>query len=131
VQTLFEDRPDFTLLVGPEELMAEAVLLGGHGAMCGGTNFYPQLYVDLYREAVAGNLEAVNRLQRRVMQISTTVYHVSSADSSYLRGVKCAMSLLGICSDFMAEPFQAFDAAEREQVRRHLIAAGLLGEEGL
>lgn len=43
VQELLKDRPDFTRLVGPEELMAEAVMLGGHGSMCGGANFFPQL----------------------------------------------------------------------------------------
>lgn len=119
------DRPEFTLLVGPEELMAEAVLLGGHGGMCGGANMCPELYVNLYRAAECGDLAEVNRLQQRVMQISTTVYHVTSEDSAYVVGMKCAVSLLGICGDTTAEPFKAFGGPEREQVRRHLIAAGL------
>lgn len=123
---LFRDRPDFTLLVGPEELTAEAVLLGGHGGMCGGANIHPDLYVALYRAAAAGNLAEVNRLQRRVMQISATVYHVAGEESAYLRGLKCAVSLMGVCGDFMAEPFCSFGPAEREQVRRHMVAAGLL-----
>jgi len=124
------DRPDFTLLVGPEELMAEAVLLGGHGGMCGGANMCPELYVSLYQAAARADLPEVNRLHERVMQISTTVYHVTGDDSAYVAGMKCAVSLLGICGDTMAEPFRAFGAAEREQVRRHLMAAGLrpLGE---
>jgi dihydrodipicolinate synthase/N-acetylneuraminate lyase len=123
---LFRDRPEFTLLVGPEELTGEAVLLGGHGGMCGGANIYPKLYVDLYKAAAAGNLPELNRLHSRIMQISSTVYRVAPEDSSYLRGMKCAVSLKGICRDVMAEPFQAFGPVEREQVRRHMIAAGLL-----
>jgi dihydrodipicolinate synthase/N-acetylneuraminate lyase len=123
---LFGDRGDFTLLVGPEELMAEAVLLGGHGGMCGGANIYPNLYVDLCRAAASGDLERVQRLQSRVMQISATAYHVAAEDSGYLRGLKCAVSLMGVCGDFMAEPFQAFGPLERAEVRRHLVAAGLL-----
>jgi len=123
---LFRDRPDFTLLVGPEELTGEAVLLGGHGGMCGGSNIYPKLYVDLYKAAAAGDLPELNRLHSRIMQISSTVYRVAPEDSSYLRGMKCAVSLKGICRDVMAEPFQAFGPVEREQVRRHMIAAGLL-----
>jgi 4-hydroxy-tetrahydrodipicolinate synthase len=123
------DRPEFTLLVGPEELMAEAVLLGGHGGMCGGANICPQLYVDLYRAAARGDLAEVQRLQERVMQISTTVYRVTTEDSAYVAGMKCAVSLLGICGDTMAEPFRAFDSAERDQVRRHLIAVGLRPEQ--
>ena len=123
---LFRDRPDFTLLVGPEELTAEAVLLGGHGGMCGGSNIYPKLYVDMYKAAAAGDLKALRPLHSRIMQISSTVYHTTAEGSSYLRSLKCAVSLKGICSDVLAEPFEPLGPAEREQVRQHMVAAGLL-----
>lgn len=123
---LFRERPDFTLLVGPEELTAEAVLLGGHGGMCGGSNIYPKLYVDMYKAAASGDLQALRPLHSRIMQISSTVYHVTPESSSYLRSLKCAVSLKGICRDTVAEPFEPLGPAEREQVRRHMIAAGLL-----
>ncbi len=126
VQELLSDRPDFTRLVGPEELMAEAVLLGGHGGMCGGANFFPQLYVDLYRAAAGKDLERVRALHKRVMQISTTIYRVAKEDSSYLRGLKCAVSLAGICGDFMAEPFHPFGSEERQQVQKYMTELGLL-----
>jgi hypothetical protein len=38
----------------------------------------------------------------------------------------CAVSLLGICEDFMAEPFRAFGNAERAKVRQHMVEQGLL-----
>lgn len=123
---LFQDRDDFTLLVGPEELTAEAVLLGGSGGMCGGSNICSNLYVDLYRAAATGNLTELNCLHARVMKISRTVYRVTREASSYLRSLKCAVSLKGICGDFVAEPFEAFGPAEREEVRRRMIATGLL-----
>jgi 4-hydroxy-tetrahydrodipicolinate synthase len=126
VARLMKDRPDFTLLIGPEQLMAEALLAGGHGGMCGGANFFPKLFVDLYQAADSGDLAKVAILQRKVMEISATVYCVGPHDSSYLKGLKCAVSLLGICSDFMAEPFRAFPCQEREEVQRHLIALGVL-----
>lgn len=126
VQELLSDRPDFTRLVGPEELMVEAVLMGGHGGMCGGANFFPQLYVDLYSAAAARDLEQVWRLQKRVMQISSTIYRVNGGASAYLRGLKCAVSLMGICADFMAEPFHSFSPEERQQVRKHMLRLGLL-----
>ncbi|HLV86229.1 MAG TPA: dihydrodipicolinate synthase family protein [Candidatus Sulfotelmatobacter sp.] len=123
---MFRDRPDFTLLVGPEELTAEAVLMGGHGGMCGGSNIYPKLYVDLYNAAAARDLDSVRKLHARVIQISSTVYRVTSEDSSYLRCLKCAVSLMGICGDALAEPFEPLAPIEREQVRRYMVEAGLL-----
>jgi len=127
VVELLKERPDFTLLVGHEELMAEAVMLGAHGGMCGGSNFCPQLYVRLYDAAVARDLDQIRILHSRVMRISATIYRVRQpTESSYLKGLKCAVSLLGICEDFMAEPFCAFGSAEREKVRKHMVAQGLL-----
>lgn len=119
-------RPDFTVLVGPEELLAEAVLLGAHGAMCGGANMLPKLYVDLYHAARAGDLPRVRELHERVMRISGTIYTVGGGGSSYFRGLKCALSLLGLCSDVLAEPYRPLSGPERERVRGHLRELGML-----
>jgi 4-hydroxy-tetrahydrodipicolinate synthase len=126
LRSLLKGRTDFTLLVGPEELMAEAVLLGGHGGMCGGANFWPQLYVGLYRAAAAGQLAEVNRLQETVMFIRANIYNILPEESSYLRALKCAVSLMGVCGDSMSEPFNALDKSERERIQQHLIIAGAL-----
>ena len=69
LQMLFKDKPDFTLLIGPEELLGEAVLSGGHGGVCGGANLVPLLYVQLYNAAAAKDLTAVAALHKMVMKI--------------------------------------------------------------
>jgi 4-hydroxy-tetrahydrodipicolinate synthase len=125
LQSLLKDHPDFTLLMGPEELLAEAIFLGAHGGVCGGANLLPQLYVDLYNAARCLDLLAAGALHGRVMQISTTIYSVGRYESSFLKGLKCALSCLGICSDFLAEPFHRFRAAERDTIRRHLEELGI------
>jgi 4-hydroxy-tetrahydrodipicolinate synthase len=124
-----KDHPSFTLLVGPEELMAEAVLLGGHGSMCGGANFYPKLYLDLYHAALARDLEKVERPAENRHADQHHRLSFGWHDSSYLKGLKCAASLMGICGDFMAEPFRAFGPEEREKVRRYLQVLGILSEK--
>jgi 4-hydroxy-tetrahydrodipicolinate synthase len=120
VRHLLKERGDFTFLVGPEELNAAFVLLGGHGGVSGGANMFPKLYVKLYHAAVNKDFEQISPLQEKIMQISTTIYGVGQYSSSYLKGVKCVLSLLGICSDFMAEPFHRYNAPEREKVK-HLL----------
>ena len=120
VQHLLEDRPDFALLIGPEQLLAESVLLGAHGGVCGGANLVPRLYVDLYEAARMKDLARVESLHRTVMQIDATIYTVGRYGSSFLKGLKCALSCLGICSDFLAEPFHRFREPEREVIRRYL-----------
>ena len=117
------ERPDFAMLVGPEEITGESVLLGAHGGINGGANMFPELYVSMYEAAKAGNLARVVQLQQLIMQISTTIYTVGKHGSSYLKGLKCALSLLGIIKDdFVASPFYKFDPPEREKISQALAA---------
>jgi 4-hydroxy-tetrahydrodipicolinate synthase len=112
------ERKDFSIFVGPEEMTAEAVLLGANGGVNGGANIFPELYVNLYNAAKTKNLDEVQRLQRKVMQICTTIYGVGSYGSSYLKGVKCALNILGVCSDFLAAPFNKFGEEQRDKIRK-------------
>jgi len=111
------DRKDFSIFVGPEEMTAEVVLLGAHGGVNGGANIFPKLYVDLYNAAFTRDMGEVIKLQAKVMQICSTIYNVGSFGSSYLKGVKTSLSLLGICSDFLAAPFNKFGEDQRQKIR--------------
>jgi len=128
LQSLLKDRPDFSLLMGQEELLAEAVLLGGHGSVCGGANLIPELYVELYNAACSKDLPKVESLHKKVMQLSNTIYNVGQYESSFLKGLKCALSCIGICSDFLAEPFHRFRRAEHEVIQRYVKELGITPE---
>ena len=118
-----QERKDFAMLVGPEEITGECVLLGAHGGINGGANMFPELNVAMYAAARAGDITKVRQLQQYIMQISTSIYTVGKHGSSYLKGLKCALSLLGIINDdFVASPFYKFDAPERDRIRQALAA---------
>ncbi|MCB1090279.1 MAG: dihydrodipicolinate synthase family protein [Verrucomicrobiae bacterium] len=112
-----ERRPDWPVLTGPEHLLAEAVPLGASGGVTGGANLVPRLFADLYEAASARNAEEVTRLQSLVMRLQE-LYTIGKYGSAFLKGVKCALELSGICSGQMAPPFDAFHAPERERVVR-------------
>ena len=122
---LSKQRPDWSILIGPEELTPEAVLLGGHGGVNGGANLHPRLYVDLYEAAAAQDLPCVRQLHAEVMKLAGSIYTVGKHRSALIKGLKCALSLMGICNDAMAEPFQSFREPERERIRERMIALGL------
>lgn len=120
LQHAMRDHPDFSLFVGPEEITAELVIMGASGGVNGGANMFPKLYVDLYHAAVNHDFERIKTLQEKVLQISSGIYTVGRFGSSYMKGLKCALSVMGICNDFMAEPFHRFRAEERTIIRMHL-----------
>lgn len=121
---LARERPDWSVLVGPENLLIDAIRCGGHGGVCGGANFYPQLYVELYDAAMRGDEGRLANLAETLSQVGE-IYRIGSHASAVVKGIKCALSLMGICDDTLAEPFSKFHAAEREQVRMALEKAGL------
>ena len=123
------DTPDFSLYVGPEELTGECVLLGADGGVNGGANIFPELYVGMYDAACRHDIARVRELQHRIMQISTSVYTVGKYGSSYLKGVKCALSLLGVCDDYLSYPYRKFRAEERARIRQALETLGATCKE--
>lgn len=123
---LLDGRNEFSLLAGTEQFLVEAFKSGAHGAVTGGANLFPRLFVDLYDAATKGDEGETARLQRMVVELGNGVYRVSAAASSYLRGLKSALVCLGICSGFVAEPYESYGPGESAQVRRALEELGLL-----
>jgi len=121
-------RPDWSVFMGPETLIADALSLGAQGGVPGGANLAPRLFVELDAAFHRGDAARMRELQERVLRISSTVYAVGKHDSAYLKGLKCALSLLGICGDFIAEPFTRFSASDRRRVEEHLVELGFLAK---
>lgn len=117
---LAKSRGDFTLLIGPEEKLARSLELGGHGGVCGGANFFPKLYVDLYEAGVRGDRQRANELQAFVQQVSDSLYNITDSGAKVLQGVKAALAELGICSGVVAPPFRTYGDEERQIVRAAL-----------
>lgn len=116
-------RPDWSIMIGPEHLTAEAVKLGGDGGVNGGANIYPELFVRLYEAAVRGDANEVEVLNARVEKLQQ-IYSVGKYASRFIKATKCALSIEGICSDHMAEPFNHFLPPERARVEQILARLG-------
>jgi len=119
---LLRHRPDWSLLVGPEERLMDALLAGGHGGVSGGANLFPALYVGLFRACRAGDAARAQELHAQVIRVSNALYRIGRHPSAFIKGVKCALSCMGICDDFMAEPFHRFRAGDRALVEQRLAA---------
>lgn len=115
--SLFKDKPEFGLFVGPEEMMASVALLGAHGGVSGGANVYPEIFVELYNAAANKDVNKTIDLQNKMMQVSNELYNIGRFGSSYIKGIKTALALKGICSDFLAQPFNLFKDPEKDKVK--------------
>jgi len=114
------ERPDWTLMTGPEELLADAIKIGVMGGVCGGGNLFPRLFVDLYEAAIAKDTAKIELLHNAVLQLGKTLYGVGQYSTSYMKGIKCALSCLGICDDHMALPLKRFAEKERSVIKQRI-----------
>ena len=120
VVRLLKEFPGKSVLVGPEEMLGEATLLGGHGGVSGGANLFPELYVKLFESAQRRDMPEVIRLHDLVMEVSSSLYGVGLYGSSIIKGIKCALSCMDVCGDAMVEPFQSFRERERAVIRQRV-----------
>lgn len=117
-------RPDWTFLMGPEHLTAESVLMGGDGGVNGGANLYPRLFVELFHAADRNDEAEINRLQALVIELGNLYGIAGEGPSGYLRGLKSALAVAGICSDQLAPPFRTATEADQTKVAKLLASLG-------
>ncbi len=116
----FKDSPDFSIITGTELFIPETIMNGGHGAVAGGANIFPKLFVQLYDASIKKDLEAIAGLRSKVMSLYNSIYNVGKYTSRITKGTKCALSVMGICDDYMAPPLHRFNTAERIQIEQIL-----------
>ena len=114
-QLLSEQRPDMSLLIGPEHLLAASMQRGGAGGVHGGANLFPQLFVQWFEAIRDGELEIAMQLETVVNELQS-IYQVGSGHSAVPKALKAGLKHLRICSDLPALPFERFNANHRARI---------------
>ena len=116
----FVDSPDFSIFTGTELFLPETIMNGGHGAVAGGANIFPELFVKLYEASANNDFVTIKSLRKKVKMLYDTIYKVGNYSSSITKGIKCSLSVMGICNDYMAPPLSSFSTEKRNQIEEHL-----------
>lgn len=113
-------HPAFSVLVGPEHLLWEALRSGAHGGVPGGANIFPELLVRLYEEWRSGNEVAAREMQERIIMLGSPFWNTGEGVTGYIRRLKTALNVLGLCSAKPAWPSVESSSVERRQIEEHL-----------
>ena len=122
----FKDSPEFAIIAGSEMFIPETIKMGGHGAVPGGANIFPSLFVDLYNASVNGDIEKIEFFKGKMQEIEDKIYNVGSYSSKHIKTIKSALSALGICSDYVAMPFHKFDEVKTNRIKQNLKEMNIL-----
>lgn len=121
----FKSSPEFAVITGTELFLPETILHGGHGAVAGGANLFPKLFVDLYDASVKRDFDKISLLREKVMLLNDTIYSVGKHQSRIVKGIKCALSVMTICDDYMAMPLRRYGKEERTKIERYVNALNI------
>ena len=116
----FKNSPEFSIITGTELFIPETIMQGGHGAIAGGANMFPRLFVDLYDASVAKDFDKIAILRDTVMRLYNTIYSVGKSTSRYLKGTKCALAALGICNEYIAFPLRKFEGEDKQKIEQYI-----------
>jgi dihydrodipicolinate synthase/N-acetylneuraminate lyase len=106
---LKEQRPDWTIMMGPEHLVPKAIKMGADGGVNGGSNVEPELFVSVFKPDMQGDEARLEDLMRRADAFQAR-YQDGTPGFRLVIATKCALSLKNICCDTMAEPFRPFQS---------------------
>ena len=99
--------------------MSLSLDLGGDGGVSGGANVYPKLFVGCYEAKMAGDLARAQQLSNKIEEFQE-IYTVGKYVSKYIKATKCCLSILGVCDDYMEQPFHRFRPEHRAMIEEML-----------
>lgn len=122
----FKDSPEFAVIAGTEIFLPETIKAGGHGAVAGGANLFPALFVELYDASVNNDTEKIEQLRGKLLLIEEKIYNVGAYSSKYIKTIKSALSAMGICNDYVAMPFHQFNSVKTNLIKQNIKEIGIL-----
>ncbi|MDH7568725.1 MAG: dihydrodipicolinate synthase family protein, partial [Armatimonadota bacterium] len=109
-------RPDFSFLIGCEEMLVPTLVMGGDGGTIATSGVIPEVIVEMYRLTVAGDLQRAVELQYRVLRLIKAML----TGAGFPEGFRIAVSLRGFRMGESRQPLAACERCATEALRVEL-----------
>lgn len=118
---LTQHRNDFSVLMGRDTLIYGALCYGATGTIASCANVAPRLCADIYEKYIAGDLAGALKAQ-----FSLAPLRIAFTIGTFPAVIKESLTLLGIEAGPCMKPAGPMTHDERAELRKVLIAMGLL-----
>lgn len=118
-------RPDFTFLVGCEEMLLPSVMMGADGGTVATSGVVPEVVMKLYNLTKAGRYDEAKAIQYKLLELIKLI--IFGAD--FPEGVRQAVALRGFEMGAGRQPLSPTQRYSVEEVRRTVHC--ILSEYGL
>jgi len=111
----------FVVLSGEDSLTVPMIAMGARGVISAVANVIPKEMAQLTEAALAGRHDEARRVSYQALPVIRACFLETNPIP-----VKAALSMLGRCRDELRLPLLPMTAGPREQLRKTLVAAGVL-----
>lgn len=116
-----KDREDFCYFCGWAAQSAHSLELGGDGIVPSTGNFVPDMFQQLYKAAISGDMTTANRLQDETNEIAK-IYQKDRTLGQSLTALKVMMQTKGLCEPWMLMPLTRLSAEEEQTIKEKVNA---------
>jgi len=106
-------RPDFSCLIGWDELLCTSLFMGGDGGTLSSAGVVPEVLMKIYRESLAGNWAESRRLQFKLLDL----FSIMVGAPSLLDGFRAGYEARGFHPGAARFPMSSQEMATMETVR--------------
>lgn len=86
MNTIKSQRPDFSVLVGWEELLVPALMMGGDGGTLSTCGVAPEVIMSLYKDCQNGNWERAKDMQYKILELFQTMLTAANFPTGFRLG---------------------------------------------
>jgi dihydrodipicolinate synthase/N-acetylneuraminate lyase len=109
-------RPDFSCLIGCDEILFPALLMGADGGTLATAGVVPEVMMKLYREFLAGNLEEARRIQFKLLDLINAMLY----GTNFPEGFRAGMSLRGFKLGTTRQLLSPKEQCDLEEIRSNV-----------
>ena len=117
-------RPEFSCLIGCEEILFPALLMGGDGGAIATSGVVPEVVMKLYREFRDGNVEEARRIQFKLLDLINAML----LGTNFPEGFRAGASLRGFSLGTTRQLLSPREKSDLEDIRARI--ACILNECG-
>jgi len=122
LEALYEVRSDkFSVMIGSDSMIFQAVQAGGDGAVTGLANIAPRECVQIYSHLKAGDADSALSIQKKLFPLAQAM-----GIGDFPAALKEMANMLGLKAGPVRRPLQPLNQEQRQIVRNALLSSGLL-----
>jgi 2-dehydro-3-deoxy-D-pentonate aldolase len=109
-------RPDFSCLIGCEEILLPVLLMGGDGGTIATSGVAPEAVMKLYRAFLSGDLTEAKRIQFKLLELIQTMFAAGNFPEGFREGV----NLRGFKTGRSLQPMSPLEQDHFQSIRQKL-----------